>query len=70
MTLKNLYISSVLITFSENGNLEQTPVFTMESHILAHQFHQLFMKIMIDFSVVFHLGVGHYFYQLLAHFWT
>ena len=41
-----------------------------KSNILAHQFHQRFMKCMIDFSVVFHLGFGHYFYQLLTQLWT
>jgi len=43
------------VTFSKNSDLEQTPVFTMESHILAPQFHQLFMKIPLNFSAVFHL---------------
>ena len=33
----------------------QTLVFTMESHILAPQFHQLFMKIPPNFSADFHL---------------
>ena len=42
----------------------------LKSHIMAYQFHQLFMKFMIDFSVVFHLGFGHHVYQLLTHFWT
>ena len=59
---KNQQQSRFLRTFSENGNLEQTLLFTMESHILAPQSHQLFIKIVFDFSADFHLSFWHYFY--------
>jgi len=42
----------VLLTFCEKGNLEQTPVFTMYSHIFTPQCHQQFMKNIIIFSVI------------------
>ncbi len=32
-----------------------------KSHVLAHQFHQLFIKLMIDFSAAFHIVFEHHF---------
>ena len=41
----------------------------MKSYIQARQTHQLFVKCVFDFGVVFHIEPGHVFYQFWLPFW-